>query len=150
MKGFNMINNFASDHYDGLSMVFEVGGRTGSMDAGLERTMRRLLHIICKYETEHLVNNVELLNHFQEAESAGDVDKHAFFVRSLIVQAASDRAVGMTSLAKCAFIRAGKQEGPLSPIWFDEQCRLKRNLFIAAVKRGEAKHACQFLRKESR
>eukprot|EP00983_Pelagomonas_calceolata_P050765 1142128-Pelagomonas_calceolata.AAC.1 len=51
---------------------------------------------------------------------------------------------------ECAFVRARKQKGPLSTIWFDEQCRLKRKLFIAAVKRGEPKHACQFLRTESR
>eukprot|EP00983_Pelagomonas_calceolata_P002304 78384-Pelagomonas_calceolata.AAC.1 len=43
----------------------------------------------------------ELLNQFQEAESAGDVGKLTFCVRSLIVQAASDTTVGMTSLAKC-------------------------------------------------
>eukprot|EP00983_Pelagomonas_calceolata_P075216 1152901-Pelagomonas_calceolata.AAC.4 len=90
------------------------------------------------------------MNQFQEAESAGDVDKITFCVRSLIVQATSDRAVGTTSLAKCAFLCARKQKGPLSPLWFDEQCRLKRNSFIAAVKRGEAKQACQFLRKEIR
>eukprot|EP00983_Pelagomonas_calceolata_P012525 401923-Pelagomonas_calceolata.AAC.1 len=41
--------------------------------------------------TEHLVNNVELLDQSQEAESAGDVNKLAFCVHSLIVQAASDR-----------------------------------------------------------
>eukprot|EP00983_Pelagomonas_calceolata_P017636 553521-Pelagomonas_calceolata.AAC.1 len=64
--------------------------------------------------------------------------------------AASNRAVGVTSLAKCAFVRSRKQKGPLGPIWYDEQCRLKRNLFIAAVKCGEAQHACQFLRKKSR
>eukprot|EP00983_Pelagomonas_calceolata_P045990 1139962-Pelagomonas_calceolata.AAC.2 len=58
--------------------------------------------------------------------------------------AASKRAVGMTSLAKCAFVRARKQKGPLSPEWFDEQCRLKRKMFIEAVKHGEAKQACQF------
>eukprot|EP00983_Pelagomonas_calceolata_P013280 423850-Pelagomonas_calceolata.AAC.1 len=32
MKGFDMIGNLASDHC-GLSMVFDVGGRTGRMDA---------------------------------------------------------------------------------------------------------------------
>jgi len=161
MKGFDMIDNLASDHC-GLSMLFKVGGRTGSMDAAPERDH------VCKAGlcgnklilrwsqekalafTEHIVNNVELLNQFQEAESAGDVDKLAFCVRSLIVQAASDRAVGMTSLAKCAFVRARKQKGPLSPVWFNEECRMKRKMFIEAVKRGEAKHACQFLRKESR
>eukprot|EP00967_Tisochrysis_lutea_P002120 scaffold2674_cov21-Tisochrysis_lutea.AAC.1 len=35
--------------------------------------------------------------------------------------AASNRAVGMTSLAKRAFVPARKQEGLLSPVWFDEQ-----------------------------
>eukprot|EP00983_Pelagomonas_calceolata_P052548 1142885-Pelagomonas_calceolata.AAC.1 len=90
------------------------------------------------------------LSPFQEAESAGDVDKLAFCVRSLIVQAASDRAVGMTSLAKCAFVHARKQKGHLSPVWFNEEYQMKRKMFIEAVKRGEAKNACQFLRKESR
>eukprot|EP00983_Pelagomonas_calceolata_P030343 952258-Pelagomonas_calceolata.AAC.2 len=55
--------------------------------------------------------------------------------------AASNRAVGMTSLAKCAFLHARKQKGPLSPV--------EAQMFIEAVKCGEAKHACQFLRRES-
>eukprot|EP00983_Pelagomonas_calceolata_P080631 1155225-Pelagomonas_calceolata.AAC.3 len=125
MKGFDMIHNFAYDHC-GLNMVFEVGGRLGSMDAEPER------------------------DHFQEAEPANDVSKLAFCVRSLIVQAASSRAVGMKSLDKCAFVGAKKQKGPLSPVWFNQECRMKRKMSIEAVKRGEAKHACQFLRKESR
>eukprot|EP00983_Pelagomonas_calceolata_P014672 465863-Pelagomonas_calceolata.AAC.1 len=54
---------------------------------------------ICRAFSQQHCINVELLNQFQEAESAGDVDKLAFCVCSLIVQAASDRAVGMTSLA---------------------------------------------------
>eukprot|EP00967_Tisochrysis_lutea_P104091 scaffold157713_cov20-Tisochrysis_lutea.AAC.3 len=66
--------------------------------------------------TEQLVNNVELLDQFQEAESAGDDDKLAFCARSLIVQVASIRAVGMTSLAKCSFVRAKKQKVPVSPV----------------------------------
>eukprot|EP00983_Pelagomonas_calceolata_P011666 375739-Pelagomonas_calceolata.AAC.1 len=81
------------------------------MDAEPERDHGKAL--AC---TEHIVNNVELLNQFQEAECAGDVDKLAFCVRFLIVQAASNRAVGMTSFAKCAFVRARKQKGPLSPV----------------------------------
>eukprot|EP00983_Pelagomonas_calceolata_P005376 174722-Pelagomonas_calceolata.AAC.1 len=35
MKGFDMIDNLASDHC-GSSMLFEVGGKTGSMDAAPE------------------------------------------------------------------------------------------------------------------
>eukprot|EP00983_Pelagomonas_calceolata_P042579 1138556-Pelagomonas_calceolata.AAC.3 len=81
MKGFDMIDNLASDHC-GISMVFEGGGRTGSMDASPERD-----HVckagLCDNKlilrwnqekalafTKHIVNNVELLNQFQEAESA--------------------------------------------------------------------------------
>ena len=44
---------------------------------------------------------MELLAQFDEAERAGDVDKLAFCVRSLIVQAASIRAVGMSARARC-------------------------------------------------
>ena len=157
-----MVDNFASDHC-GLSMVFDVGGREGSMDAKHEFRDHVCRAELCENKlilrwdqekalayAEHLANNVVLLNQFQEAESAGDVDKLAFCVCSMVVQAASDRTVGMTSLARCSFVRAKKQKGPLSPIWFDEHCKLRRSQFLAAVRRGEAKHACQFLRRESR
>jgi len=49
----------------------------------------------------HISENIELLAQFYEAERAGDVDKLAFCVRSLIVQAASSRAVGMSAQARC-------------------------------------------------
>ena len=48
----------------------------------------------------HILENMELLAQFDEAERAGDVDKLAFCVRSLIVQAASSRAVGMSAQAR--------------------------------------------------
>eukprot|EP00983_Pelagomonas_calceolata_P035521 1110873-Pelagomonas_calceolata.AAC.1 len=75
MKGSDMIDNLASDHC-GLSLVFEVGGRTGSIDAGPERDhvcmagfCDNKLMLQWNQEkalafTEHLVNNVELLNQF--------------------------------------------------------------------------------------
>eukprot|EP00983_Pelagomonas_calceolata_P026604 834077-Pelagomonas_calceolata.AAC.1 len=75
-----MIDNIASDHC-GLSMVSEVGGRTG-MDAEPEwdhvcmagscgnKLMLRWNQAKALAFTEHLVNNVEVLNQFQEAESA--------------------------------------------------------------------------------
>ena len=49
----------------------------------------------------HISENMELLVQFDEAERAGDVDKLAFCVRLLIVQAASSRAVGMSAQARC-------------------------------------------------
>jgi len=41
------------------------------------------------------------------------------------------------------------RKGPLNPIWFDWECWEKRKNFIEAVKRGDAKHACRSLKKES-
>eukprot|EP00983_Pelagomonas_calceolata_P052223 1142753-Pelagomonas_calceolata.AAC.1 len=40
MKGFDMIDNLASNHC-GLSMVFEICGRTGSMDTEIARNLKR-------------------------------------------------------------------------------------------------------------
>ena len=143
-------------------MAFKVGGHSGSMSdeaerkhvcqAGLcdKKLMLRWNHDKAIAFAQHIVSNVELRHQFDEAEADGDADKLASCVRSLIVQAASDGAVGMSSLAKCALVRAKKQKGPLSPVWFNDECRMKRKLFIEAVKRGEAKHACRFLRMESR
>ena len=88
-----------------------------------------------------LVGNTELMNQFDEAEANGDADKLASCLRLLIVQAASDRAVGMTSWAKCARVRAKKQKGPLSLVWFNDECKLKRKLFLKAIKRGKVRHA---------
>eukprot|EP00967_Tisochrysis_lutea_P062811 scaffold80806_cov17-Tisochrysis_lutea.AAC.1 len=124
-------------------------GRNHVCKAGLCNNKRILRRNHEKAYTKRLLSNVELFRKFEEAESTGDIGKLAFCVRLLIVQAARDRAVVMTSLAKCAFVHARKQKGPLSPIWFDEPCRLKRRMFIEAVKRVEAKHACHILRQES-
>ena len=72
-------------------------------------------------------------------------------MRSLIVQAASSRAVGMSAQARCVFKRERSRKGPLNPFWFDWECWEKRKKFIEAVKRGYAKHACRCrsLKKES-
>ena len=160
-QAFQMLDTFASDHC-GLSMAFNVDGNSGGMNVAAERKhmcqaelcdnklMLRWDHDRAFAYAQHLVNNAELLHQFDEAEAAGDADKLAFCVRSLVIQAASDRAVGMSSLSKCALMRARKQKGPLSPIWFNDECHMKRKWFIEAVKRGEAKHACMFLRIESR
>ena len=160
-QAFQMLDTFASDHC-GLSMAFKVAGNAGGMNAPTEgkhvcqaglcdnKLTLRWEHDRTFAYAQHLVNNAELLHQFDEAEAAGDADKLAFCVRSLIVQAASDRAVGMSSFSKCALMRAKKQKGPLSPVWFNDECRLKRKWFIEAVKRGEAKHACMFLRRESK
>ena len=62
-----------------------------------------------------------------------DVDKLAFCVRSLIVQAASSRAAGMSAQARCVFKRERSRKGPLDPVWFDWECWEKRKKFIEAV-----------------
>eukprot|EP00967_Tisochrysis_lutea_P003349 scaffold4003_cov13-Tisochrysis_lutea.AAC.1 len=114
-----------SDHR-GLSMVFKVGGSKGSRDSETEgnNVCKAGLcddKLICVGTTRRLLKKFE-------AESAGDSDQIAFCMRLLIVQAASDRAVGMTSLDKCAFVRARKQERPLSPVWFGEQRKEENSL----------------------
>ena len=70
----------------------------------------------------HISENMELLAQFDEAERAGNVDKLAFCVRSLIVQAASSRAVGMSAQARCFFKRERSRKGPMNPVWFDWEC----------------------------
>ena len=97
----------------------------------------------------HISENMELLAQFDEAERAGDVDKLAFCVRSLIVQAASSSAVGMSAQAWCVFKRERSRKGPVDPVWFDWECWEKCKKFIEAVKRGNAKHACRSLKMES-
>ena len=64
-------------------------------------------------------------------------------MRSLIVQAASSRAVGMSAQARCVFKRERSRKGPLNPAWFNWECWEKRKECIEAVKRGDAKHACR-------
>ena len=66
----------------------------------------------------HILENMELLSQFDEAERAGGVDKLAFCVCSLIVQAASSRAVGMSAQARCVFKRECSRKGPLNPVLF--------------------------------
>ena len=82
----------------------------------------------------HISENMELLAQTDEAERAGDVDKLAFCVRSLIVQAASSRAVGMSAQARCVFKRERSRKGPLIPVWFHRECWEKCKKFIEAVK----------------
>ena len=74
----------------------------------------------------HISENMELLAQFDEAERAGDVDKLVFCVRSLIVQAASSRAVGMSAQAWCVFKRERSRKDSLNPVWFDWECWEKR------------------------
>ena len=64
----------------------------------------------------HISENMELLAQFDEAERAGDVDILAFCVRSLIVQAANSRAVGMSAQARCVFKRERSRKGPMNPV----------------------------------
>ena len=97
----------------------------------------------------HISENMELLAQFDEAERAGDVDNLAFCVRSLIIQAASSRAVGMSAQARCVFRRERSRKGPMNSVWFNWECWEKRKNFIEAVKRGDAKQACKSLKKES-
>ena len=86
----------------------------------------RWQHEKAHVHARHISENMELLAQFDEAERAGDVDKLAFCVRSLIVQAASSRAVGMSAKARCVFKRERSRKGPLDPRWFDWECWEKR------------------------
>ena len=155
---FEMKGTRASDHA-GLSTVFRVNDKGGEgvnaphhvCKAGecINKLVLRWQQDKAQVYAEHIRDNAELLAQFDEAERSGDVDKLAFCVRSLIVQAASNRAVGMSAQAKCAFKRERNRKGPLNPVWFNEECWEKRRAFIEAVKRGEARHACRFLKRES-
>ena len=155
---FEMKDTCASDHA-GLSTVFrvsDVGGEGANAQhhvckAGqcVNKLVLRWQQVKAQAYAEHIIDNAELLSQFAEAEEARDVDKLAFCVRSLIVQAASCRSVGMSAQARCAFKRERNRKGPLNPVWFNEECWEKRKAFIEAVKRGEARHACRFLKRES-
>ena len=62
-------------------------------------------------------------------QRAGDVDKLAFCVRSLIVQAASSRAVGMSAQDRCVFKHERSRKGPMNLVWFDWECWEKRKVY---------------------
>mmetsp|Transcript_418 Transcript_418/g.1002 ORF Transcript_418/g.1002 Transcript_418/m.1002 type:complete len:905 (+) Transcript_418:594-3308(+) len=96
---------------------------------------------------EELERNLEMLVQLEAALDAGNIDTACFCLRSWIMQAASEQTVGMYRVQACVFKRTEKH-GIKRPVWFDDQCRLKRRLFIQAVQSGQAVHACQFLKKE--
>lgn len=159
-KRFEMIENFVSDH-SGLSVFFKVKSKVGeaASASSCAHVCRREMcanKLVLRWKPErafvfaqHIIHNDALMTQFEEAERDKAVDKLAFCVRSLIFQAASSREVGMSAFPKCPFARERKRKGPLNPIWFDEECAEKRFAFREAVQRGEAKHACRFLKKES-
>jgi len=151
-----MWDTCASDHA-ALSTEFRVnavGGESANTKHHVCRIGQCVNNLVLRWQHEkahvyarHISENMELLAQFDEAERAGDVDKLAFCVRSLTVQAASSRAVGMFAQARCVFKRERSRKGSLDPVWFDWECWEKRKKFIEAVKRGDAKHACRSLKK---
>lgn len=156
-KCFSMLEIFISDH-SGMCMVFRVRSAVGVGDraAHVCRARQCVNKLVLRWKPEralayacNIVSNAEVMKQFDEAEKDKRVDVLAFCIRSLIVQAASSREVGMSAPARCPLMRERKRKGPLSPVWFDAECSEKRSAFRDAVKRGEAVHACQFLKKES-
>ena len=107
---FKMWDTCASDHA-ALSTEFRVnvvGGESANTKHHVCRIGQCVNNLVLRWQHEkadvyarHISENIELLAQFYEAERAGDVDKLAFCVRSLIVQAASSRAVGMSAQARC-------------------------------------------------
>lgn len=63
-------------------------------------------------------NNVELLAQFERAEEDQNMDMLTFCIRSLIVQAASNRTVYLSALTVC-FALEYKKKCPLYPVCFD-------------------------------
>ena len=155
---FEMKDTRASDHA-GLSTEFRVNGVGGEVVNShhhvckvgkcVNNLVLRWQHEKAQVYARHIMGNVELLAQFDEAEKSGDVDKLAFCVRSLIVQAASSGTVGMSAQARCAFKRESSRKSPLNPVWFDWECWEKREKFKEAVKSGKAKNACRYLKKQS-
>eukprot|EP00983_Pelagomonas_calceolata_P046419 1140157-Pelagomonas_calceolata.AAC.2 len=86
---------------------------------------------------------------------AGNIDMACFCLKTWILQAASEYNVGMYRIQGCVFKRTEKQ-GIKRPVWFDDQCRLKRCLFTQAVQIGQAvpvnifnkENACQYFKRE--
>ena len=111
---FKMWDMCASDHA-ALSTEFRlyvVGGESATTKHHVCRIGQCVNNLILCWQQEkahvcarHISENMELLAQFDEAERACDLDKLAFCVRSLIVQAASSRAVGMSAQARCVFKR---------------------------------------------
>jgi len=103
-----MWDTCASDHA-ALSTEFRenaVGGESANTKHHVCRIGQCVNNLVLRWQHEkadvyarHISENMELLAQFDEAERAGNVDKLAFCVRSLIVQAASSRAVGMSAQA---------------------------------------------------
>jgi len=126
-KRFKMLKNFISDH-SGLSMVFRVRSAMGGDErtAHVCRAGQCVNKQVLRWKPEralayacNIVNNAELMKQFDEAEKDKRVDVLAFCIRSLIMQAASSREVGMSSPARCPLVRERQRRGPLNPVWFD-------------------------------
>ena len=83
---------------------------------------------------DHLAHKAAVVQNSDISLPQANVDKLAFCVRSLIVQAASSRAVGMSAQARCVFKRERSRKGPLIPVWFHRECWEKCKKFIEAVK----------------
>ena len=115
-----MWDTCASEHA-ALSTEFRVnavGGESVNTKHHVCRIGQCVNNLVLRWQHEkahvyarHISENMELLAQFDEAERAGDVDKLAFCVRSLIVQAASSRAVGMSAQARCVLKRERSRKG---------------------------------------
>mmetsp|Transcript_26797 Transcript_26797/g.72348 ORF Transcript_26797/g.72348 Transcript_26797/m.72348 type:complete len:767 (-) Transcript_26797:740-3040(-) len=103
-----------------------------------------------KEYAEVLANNKEIQEQFEQAVDEGDHEKACFFLRSMIVHAATDYRVGMSkNISVCAPLRASRI-GSRYPPWFDAVCKQKRKVFREAVQSGQAEHACKFAHKHFR
>eukprot|EP00983_Pelagomonas_calceolata_P003682 120682-Pelagomonas_calceolata.AAC.1 len=73
----------------------------------------------------------------EAALDAGNIDIACLCLRSWMMQAVSEQTVGINRVQGCVFQRTEKH-GIRRPVWFGDQCRLKRHLFIQAVQSGQA------------
>eukprot|EP00983_Pelagomonas_calceolata_P001799 60524-Pelagomonas_calceolata.AAC.1 len=81
-----------------------------------------------KEYAEVLANNKEIQEQFEQAVDEGDHDKACFFLRSMLVHAATDYRVGMSkNISVCAPLRASRI-GSCYPPRFDAVCKQKRKV----------------------
>jgi len=97
----------------------------------------------------HIQSNHNMKERFESAVEQGDVEGANQRVKEIVLQAAKDPRVGITASFKNGNARINRR-GMKRPVWFDWDCQARRQAFIAAVRSGEARHACKQMYKINR
>jgi len=154
-------------HFDHniLSMVFVVDS-IGLQHADTDLNYQCSDHLESNHESEsvlrliwkpdkaleyslHIQHNLQLKKQFEAKVDQGDIERAYGCLKQLVIQAASDPRVSMSTRSYCG-INRNSRRGMKRPVWFDWECQVRRQAFDAAVRSGEARHACRHLQRVSR